>query len=53
MKKLTLHRETLRLVSFRAPTRDKGVEGTAAASPGINFSADPSCFPEPVSASSC
>ncbi|HEX8273404.1 MAG TPA: hypothetical protein VF615_12255 [Longimicrobiaceae bacterium] len=32
MKKLTLHRETLRLVSFQAPTRDKVEKATAAAS---------------------
>jgi hypothetical protein len=32
MKKLTLHRETLRLVSSSAPARNRKEQGTAAAS---------------------
>jgi len=53
MKKLTLHRETLRLVSFRAPIRDKVEEGTAAASPGVNFSANLECLPVPMTEANC
>ncbi len=53
MKKLILHRETLRLVSSRAPTRDKVVERPAAASPGINFSANLECFPVPMTEANC
>lgn len=43
MKKLTLHRETLRLVSSRAPTRDKVEEGTAA-----NWNTYLECLPKPI-----